>query len=125
MTADRTAVGYVCLWEGTSSGSKFLHLFDSCYHMFGRSSEVSLSRFSDIKMETVKDNSGCYNAAIQVIKNPRPVPIRSYVSILRENLLSTAGTGPWHTPVPYTIMTTSISFPSSLKLSSIFVVNQS
>ena len=48
--ADRTEVGYVCLWKGTSSGSKFLHLFNSCYHMVGRSSEVSLSRFSDIKM---------------------------------------------------------------------------
>ena len=39
---DRTAVGYACLWEGKPSGSSFLHLFNACYHMVGRSSEVSL-----------------------------------------------------------------------------------
>ena len=49
---------------------------------------------------------------------PRPVPIRSYVYILRENLLSTTGTGPWHTSVPYTLLTTISSSPSSPKLSS-------
>ena len=65
--ADRTLVVYVCLWEGTYSGSKFLHLFNSCYHMVVRSSDVSLSRFSDIKMENVKDNNGCYDVAMQGI----------------------------------------------------------
>ena len=65
--ADRTAVGYVCLWEGTSYVSKLLHLFNSCYHMVGRSSEVSLSRFGDIKMENVKDNNGYYDVAMQGI----------------------------------------------------------
>ena len=35
--------------------------------MIGRSSEVSLSRFSDIKTENVKDNNGCYDVAMQVI----------------------------------------------------------
>ena len=65
--SDRTTVGYVCLWEGTSSGSKFLHLFNSCYHMVGRSSEVSLSRFGDIKMDNVNDNNGYYDVAMQVI----------------------------------------------------------
>ena len=66
--AYRTAFGYVCLWEGTSSGSKFLHLFNSCYHMVGSSSEVSLSRFSDIKMENVKDNKGCYDVEVKLIE---------------------------------------------------------
>ena len=66
--ADRTAVGYVCLWEITCSGSKFLHLFNSWYHMVGRSSEVPLSRFSDIKMENVKYNNGCYDVAMQGIE---------------------------------------------------------
>ena len=65
--AEKTSVGYVYLWEGTSSGSKFLHLFKSCYHIVGRSSEVSLSKFSDIKMENVNDNNGSYDIAMQVI----------------------------------------------------------
>ena len=30
--------------------------------------------------------------------DPRPVPIRRYVSIPRENLFPTTGTGPCHTP---------------------------
>ena len=46
----------------------------------------------------------------------RLVPIRSYVYILRETLLSTTGTGPYHTPVPYTLPTTSLSSPSPPKL---------
>ena len=69
--SDRTAVGYVCLWEGTYSESKFLHLFNSCYNMVGRSGEVSLSRFSDIKMENVKDNNGCYDVAMQGIERTK------------------------------------------------------
>ena len=64
---DRTAVGYVCLWEGKPSGSSFLHLFNACYHMVGRSSEVSLSKFSDIKMQNVTDNNGSYDVARQGI----------------------------------------------------------
>ena len=32
--SDRKSVGYVCLWEGTSSGSKCLPLFNACYHMY-------------------------------------------------------------------------------------------
>ena len=39
--SESKVVGYLCLWEGKISGSKFLHLFNSCYHMVGRSSEVS------------------------------------------------------------------------------------
>ena len=68
---DRTAVSYACLWEGTSSGSKFLHLFNACYHMVGRSIEVSLSKFSDIKMENVTDNNGSYDVAMQVIERKK------------------------------------------------------
>ena len=56
--ANRTAVGYVCLWEGTFSGVKFIYLFNSCYNMVGRSSEVLLSKYDKIIMETVKDNNG-------------------------------------------------------------------
>ena len=94
---DRTAVGYVCLWEGTSSESKFLHLFNACYHMVGRSSEVSLSRFGDIKMENVNDNNGSYDVAMQGIERSKQEPIRNYVYILRKNVFFTTGTGPWHT----------------------------
>ena len=53
--------------EGTSSESKVFHIFKSCYHMVGRSSEVSLSRFNDIKMENVKYNRGFYNVEMQGI----------------------------------------------------------
>ena len=81
----KTAVGYVCLWESTSSVSKFLHLFNSCYPMVVRSSEVSLSRLNDTKMENFQDNSGYYNVAIQGIQYPIPAPIRRYVYILRDN----------------------------------------
>ena len=66
--ADRTAVGYVCIWEGTSSVSKSLHLFNSCYHMVISSSEVSLSRFNDIKMENFQDNITYYNVAMKGIE---------------------------------------------------------
>ena len=69
--SDRTAVVYVCIWEGTSSGSKFLHLFNLCYHMVGRSSEASLSRLNDIKMKNVKDNNGTYNVAMQGIERSK------------------------------------------------------
>ena len=57
---DMIAVGYVCLWEEKISGAKFLHLFNSWYHMVGRPSEVSLSKYDDITMETVKDKNGEY-----------------------------------------------------------------
>ena len=63
---DRTSVGYVCLWEGKISGSKLLHLFKSCYHMVGRSSEVLLSKYYGIRIESVKDNNGDYCVAVQV-----------------------------------------------------------
>ena len=69
--ADRTAVGYVCLWEGTNSGSSFLHLFNAYYQMVGRSSEVSLSKFSDTNMENVNDNNGYYDVAMQGIERTK------------------------------------------------------
>ena len=65
--ADRTSVGYVYLWEGKLSEAKFLHLFNSCYHMFGRSSEVSLSKYDDIRMETFKYNNVEYCVSVQGI----------------------------------------------------------
>ena len=65
--ADSTSVGYVCLWEVKISGAKFLHLFNSCYDMVGMSSEVSLSKYENIRMETVKDKSGEYCVSVQGI----------------------------------------------------------
>ena len=65
--SDITAVEYVCLWEGKFSGAKFIHLFNSCYHMVGRSSEVLLSKYYYIRMETVKDNNREYFIAVQGI----------------------------------------------------------
>ena len=52
--AYRTAVGYVCLWEVKLSGAKFLQIFKSCYHMVGRSSEVPLSKYDNVILETVR-----------------------------------------------------------------------
>ena len=65
--ADRTSVGCVCLREGTFSGAKFIHLFNSCYHMVGSSSELYLSKYDYIIMKTVKDNNGEYCVAGQGI----------------------------------------------------------
>ena len=65
--ADRTSVGYVYLWEIKSSIANFLHLFNQSYHMAGRFSEVYLSKYDDIIMETVKDNNGEYFVAVQGI----------------------------------------------------------
>ena len=62
---DRTAVGYVCLWEGKPSGSSFLHMFNTCYHMVGRSSEVPPSKYMDITMEKITDNNNTYTVAKQ------------------------------------------------------------
>ena len=83
--ADRTAIGYVCLWEGTSTGAKFLQIFRSCYHMVRRYSDVSLSKYADIIMENVHDNNRKYCVAVQGIDQKNPVLIRSYVFILRYN----------------------------------------
>ena len=51
--ADRAEVGYVSLWEDQYSRAMFLHLFNLCYHIVGRPSEVSLSIFDDVIMETI------------------------------------------------------------------------
>ena len=69
--AYRTAVGYVCLWEGELSGGEFIHIFNSCHHMVGRSSEVSLSKYEDIIMESFKENNGEYFVAFQGIEQTK------------------------------------------------------
>ena len=91
--ADRTSVGYVCLWEGTSSGSKFLHLFNACYHMVGRSSEVSLLKFSDMSMIA----TGLMKFLCKESREQKQEPIRRYVYILRKNVFFKTGTGTCHT----------------------------
>ena len=95
---DRTSFGYVCLWEGKPSGSKFLRLFKSCYHMVSRSSEVSLSRFSDINMENAKDNNGCYGVAMQGIERTKTRTYQEVCIYPERDFFFTTGTGPWHTP---------------------------
>ena len=45
----------------------FLQLFNSCYHIVGRSSEVYLSIFEDIRMENIQDNNISYSVAVQLI----------------------------------------------------------
>ena len=65
--AERTGVGYVCLWEENVSGANFLNLFNSCYHMVGRSSEVLLSKYDYIVMETIRVNNREYFIAVQGI----------------------------------------------------------
>ena len=65
--ADRTVVGYIFLWEVKLSGAKFLLLLNSCYHVVGRSSEVLLSKYDDVRMETVKGTNREYCVAVQGI----------------------------------------------------------
>ena len=96
--SDRTSVGYVCKWEGTSSGSKFLHLYNSCYHMVGRSSEVSLSRFSDIKMENVIHNNGCYDVAMKGIEITNTITYQEVCIYPEIEFFFTTGTGSCYTP---------------------------
>ena len=55
--ADKKAVGYVCLWESKFTASKYLRLLKSCYHMVGGKSELSLSKYKCIRMETVHDKN--------------------------------------------------------------------
>ena len=90
----RTAVGYVCLWEGTYSGSKFLHLFNACYHMVGRSSEVSLSRFETSRWRTSIIKTGLMALLCKESREQKQEPIRRYVYILINNVLFMTGTGP-------------------------------
>ena len=70
---DMIAVGYVCLWEEKISGAKFLHLFNSWYHMVGSSSEVLISKYGNIRMENFKDNNGEYFFAVQGIDQTKTV----------------------------------------------------
>ena len=80
--------------------------------MVGRSSDVYLSIFEVIRTETAQDSSTSYSVAVQEIDLPKKVIIRSYLFILREIQFSTAGTGPWYTPVPWTTPMESSSSPS-------------
>ena len=69
-----------------------------CHYQYLMTSRCKASRITtDIIMQQLKEST-----------EPRPVPIRRYLYILRESLLSTTVTGPWHTPVPYTLLTTSL-----------------
>ena len=47
--ADKISVGYICLWEGKSTGEKFLCLFNLCYHMVVR---TSVSTEQDVLLKT-------------------------------------------------------------------------
>ena len=65
---NRTPVGYVCLWEGKLTGAKFIHLFNLFEHMLSRSSEVSLTKYADIIIETVSNNNIQYYLSRHEIK---------------------------------------------------------
>ena len=71
--AERTGVGYVCLWEENVSGANFLNILNSCYHMVGRSSEVLLSKYDYIVMETIRVNNREYCVSVQVIDQTRTI----------------------------------------------------
>ena len=77
-----------------------------CHYQYSMTSRWKMSK---IKMDVIMKQLKEYT-------NPRPVHIRIYVSILRDNLSSTTGTGPWNTPVTSTLLTTSLSSPGLPKL---------
>ena len=62
--------------------------------MVGRSSEVSLSRFNDIKMENVKDKNGCYNTTIQVDSTRRSSDLST--GYLKDHRLFETDAEPWN-----------------------------
>ena len=113
--ADRKAVGIFCLLKGTYSGANFLQLFNICYHMVVRSSEVSLSIYDEIRMENFQENNVSYNVAPQSIDRSKKLLIRSYVPTLRDNYLYMNSTISWHTNVSLELLTTSSSSLSSPK----------
>ena len=63
--SDRTAVSYVYLLKSKYYVSTFLQLLNSCYHMVGRSSALSLSIFVSSKMETTRKNNRTYYVVVQ------------------------------------------------------------
>ena len=66
-----TAVEYVYLWGVKFTGETFLHLFNLCYHMVGRPSDVSLSRFDYTIMKSAQDNNVIFNVALQAIDHSK------------------------------------------------------
>ena len=97
--ADRTAVGYVCLWEVKISGAKFLHLFNSCYHMVVRSSVVTLSNMTTFEWKLAKTTTDNILFQFKVLTKQKPVLFRRYIFILRGNTYYMTGTGQWCTRV--------------------------
>ena len=67
--------------------------------MVGRSSEVSLSEYDDIRMKNVKYNNGEYCVAVQGIEPTKPVLFKRYVFIPRGNTYYMTGTGQCRTHV--------------------------
>ena len=65
--ADRTTVGYVCLWEDKFTGANLPRLLKQFYNMVGRMSDVSLSKYEYIRMETFHNNNGQYCVVFQGI----------------------------------------------------------
>ena len=65
--------------------------------MVGRSSEVSLSKYDNIIIETVKDNNGQYCVVVQGIDRKKTVPFRRYIFILIEDTYYINGIGRWRT----------------------------
>ena len=79
-----------------------------CHYQYSMTSRWKTSKITaDIIMQQLKE-----------LTEPIPVPIRSYVYILRENWFYMTGNGPWHKPVTYTLLTTNLSSPSFPKLTS-------
>ena len=68
--------------------------------MVYRLSEVSLSRFVDIKIEITKITADVIMEKFKELTEPRPLPIRSYVYILKHHLFFASGTGLWYKTVP-------------------------
>ena len=61
-----------------------------CHYQYLMTSRWIMSKITtDVIMQQFKEST-----------EPRLVPIRRYLYIMRESLLSTTGTGTWHIPVP-------------------------
>ena len=60
-----------CLQEGRSPEETSLHISNLCCHMVGRPSEVFLSRFDEIMMETVRNNNETDSVVVQGINHPK------------------------------------------------------
>ena len=85
--ADITAVGYVCLRKISATGEKLLNLFNSCYHMIESSSDLSLSIFDDINMETAHDNNGSYSVVVQFIDRSKTSTFRDICIYPERNII--------------------------------------